>query len=109
MNLKSFWYPGGSLSWPASSSCSKFWYWVMGACDTQRPIAQQVFELSTKGSNHLVPGANLLNEGFQVALFPETTLVVYLRQATKLSGFIEHGDNGEVALQEVGHATAVGI
>ena len=80
-----------------------------GGLDTDRTLAQQVFQLSTNCSNHLVPGANLLDEGFQVALFPETTLIVYLGQATKLFGFIEHGDDGEVALQEVGHPTSVGI
>jgi hypothetical protein len=72
-------------------------------------IAHQVFEPSAQSGNHLVPGANLLNESFQVALLSEVTLVAYARQATQLFGFIEHGDNGEVALQIIGHATTVGI
>jgi hypothetical protein len=40
---------------------------------------------------------------------PEVTLIAYFRQATKLFSFIEHGDNGEVASQKVGHTTAVWI
>jgi hypothetical protein len=48
-----------------------------GCLHPQWPITQQVFELPIEGCNHLVPGADPLNQSLQIALFPETTLVTY--------------------------------
>src|SRR2546421_650901 len=73
-----------------------------GQFDSRRAISGEVLEQSSERSDHLVHQSDLHGQSLKIPLLPKFAFITDMLKATKGSSLIEHGDDAQVASQEIG-------